>query len=319
MSDPTRKQLRKAAGRRSGVYNRRLALDAGLTDPMIRREVTAGIARRLAAGRFALEGAPSTWEQELHAAVLGIGGLGGVGYLAAAAFWRLTGYDPSPPEVLVPVGAGTRNPLTVVHRSRNLSPVDFTRVGGLPVTTPARTLVDLASVEPNREHFLRAFDDAICRRLATVEQIARTAERVIKGPRRGGSLIDAGLSTWSDGPLPDVFGEMTVVRLLVEAGYPEPVRQHTIYAADGRKIGRVDCAYPWAKLAIERDSQRWHGGNRAVDRDVRRELEIQAAGWTVRRVTQREVAEGGARFLAAVEVVLRPFLDAGAHLRAAAS
>jgi hypothetical protein len=209
-------------------------------------------------------------------------------------------------EVLVPVGRGTRNPLALTHRSRNLDSRDFvTAPQGFRITTVARTLVDLASIETDTARFMSAFDDAICRGLTTVRQVEAVILRVVRGARRGRRLLDAALAQWPAHDAPQNFGEMQVVRLLIDAGLPAPVTQHEVRHPDGRLIARVDCAYPAHRLAIERDSQRWHGSRRAVDRDIRRELALQAAGWEVRRISKGEIDSGAANFLAAVKRVLR--------------
>lgn len=311
-------RLGRTSERRAGVFTRGDAVTAGMTDDHLQHLADVGVYRRLALGRYAVSGAPRDWMQEAWAAVVGLGDLGGLSHRAAATLWDLTGYPPGPVEVLAPVGSGSRNPLAIVHRSRNLDRRDFTKRSGLLVTTPTRTLLDLASTETDATRFLSAFDDAICRGLVRAENVARAAPRVIRGPRPGRELIDHALTAWTPGPDPSNSGEMAVVRLLLSAGYPAPERQFPIRDARGRLLARVDVAYPWASLAIERDSQRWHGSRGAVDRDVRRELQIQAAGWQVRRISEGELRMGGQRFLAAVEIALRPFLDAGAHLRQSA-
>lgn len=309
------RQLAPIARRQQGLITRKQAVESGLTDHHLRLGVNNGSLGRLARGRYADALAPASWVQEVWAALAGFAGHAAASHRTAAALFKLTGYPPGPIEVLVPVGLGTRNPLATVHRTRNLSS-HHTAIGphGLRITTAARTLVDLASVESDPARFLSAFDDAVCRGLTSTGQVAATAARVVRGGRPGRELIDAGLAQWTAGRGSDNFGEMEVVRLLVAAGLPAPLVQHEVRDGTGAFIARVDAAYPWARLAIERDSQRWHGSRRAVDRDIQRELRLQAAGWHVRRVSRGEMRAGAATFLAAVRMVLEPAIESGLHL-----
>ena len=297
------RRLSRAAGRHEGTFTRSTARKAGLSHSSLERAVAREWVDRLARDRYVVAGAPDTWHRRLEAAILGIES-GGASHGTAAVLWELPGFSPGEIELLVPVGRGSRNPLATIHRSRTLLATDFTALGRWPLTTPTRTLLDLARVAPTVA-LLEAFDDAICRGLTTPERIARHAARVLRqAPRDAKALVDQALAAWTVGPLPANRGEMAVVRLLLEAGFPPPERQVEVRARDGRLIARVDLAYVRDKLAIERLSRRWHGSGAAQVRDAARRLELQAAGWRVIEVTSREIAEGGARFLAAV----------GAHL-----
>ena len=89
----------------------------------------------------------------------------------------------------------------------------------------------------------------------------------------------------------------TETRLLIMAArLPEPVVQFVVRRA-GRFIGRVDLAYPELKIAIE-----YEGDGHRVDRrqwrsDIRRQRELEAAGWIVIRVTEADLADGGESLL----------------------
>lgn len=302
-------RLARHAARHQGVATRGAALDLGLTDEQLAKRVEIGTLRRLAPGRFAFTAAPQGWEQELEAALAGVGAVGGLARETSAALWSFAGYEPGPVKVVVPVGFGSRNPLAIVHRSRTLVPSDLTTLGPWRLTTPTRTLLDLARNERDAGRFLMAFDDAICRRLVTTERIARHAPRVMRRARRDAiDLLDRALAAWPSGSLAENAAEMEVVRLLLNAGFPQPERQVRVSDASGRFAGRVDLAYPWARLGIERLSRRWHGSAEARARDAVRRRKIEAAGWTLIDVTSDEVAAGAANFLAVVHTHLAPLL-----------
>jgi very-short-patch-repair endonuclease len=74
--------------------------------------------------------------------------------------------------------------------------------------------------------------------------------------------------------------ELRTARVLTDAGFPEPVRQHEV---DG--IGRIDLAYPDRRIAFEYDSDAWHSGVARRHRDAHRRNALRFAGWTVIEVT----------------------------------
>lgn len=302
-------RLARQAARHEGVFVRAAAHATGVTDEQLDRQVKRGTVRRLAPGRFAFTAAPPGWEQDLEAAQAGVGPDGGLSHATAAGLWQLAGYDPGPVEVLVPVGLGSRNPLAVVHRSRTLVPADLSTLGPWRLTTPTRTLLDLARTESTPARFLMAFDDAVCRKLVSTERVARHAPRVMRRARRSAvDLLDRALAAWPSGSLAANVAEMEVVRLLLDAGFPQPELQVRVLDARGRFVGRVDVAYPWARLGIERQSRRWHGSAEARARDASRRAKIEGAGWTLVDVTSDEVAAGAANFLAVVHAHLAPFV-----------
>lgn len=145
-----------------------------------------------------------------------------------------------------------------------LEPGDRTVRDHVPLTHAARTLADLAR-NSSRDLLEEAVDDVLCRRLTTLERLADAA------PPRLRSVLAA----WTPGALPGSPAEMALVRQLLDAGLPQPVRQYWIASAHAR----VDLAYPAERIAIELDSFRWHAGRRAFDSDRSRGNRIVAAGW----------------------------------------
>jgi very-short-patch-repair endonuclease len=92
----------------------------------------------------------------------------------------------------------------------------------------------------------------------------------------------------------------TETRLLLRDFHlPEPVVQHTV-VVDGRFVARTDLAYPEWRIAIE-----YEGDHHRTDRDqwradIRRQRDLEDNGWIVIRVTQLDLAEGGAALAARV-------------------
>jgi len=90
--------------------------------------------------------------------------------------------------------------------------------------------------------------------------------------------------------LPAGVADMRVVRALLAAGLPDPVRQYEIWI-DGELVARVDLAYPAERLAIELDGFRWHAGRGPFRSDRLRGNRIEAIGWRLLRAAPEDVDE----------------------------
>ena len=131
------------AAKQHGVVSRRQLAAIGIDDSGIRRRVAQGRLHRVHPGVYAVGYSRLTAEGRWMAAVLACGRSAVLSHLDAAALWRI--YD----------GMGARVHVTVlsrrvvagvwVHRARRLHPEDVTVRQEIPVTTAARTLVDLTA------------------------------------------------------------------------------------------------------------------------------------------------------------------------------
>ena len=182
-----------------------------------------------------------------------------------------------------------------VHRAGR---VDGTVRDRVPVSRPARMLVDLAGVVGGAV-LEEAVDDVLCRRLVSLKRVRGAADA--HGSGRGSRALRSVLEAWNGDALPAGVAEMRMVRELLAAGLPDPVRQHEI-RADGELVARVDLAYPDERLAIELDGFRWHAGRGPFRSDRTRGNRIEAAGWRVLRAAPED---GGALCRAAAALVRR--------------
>jgi very-short-patch-repair endonuclease len=188
-------------------------------------------------------------------------------------------------------------PGVVIHRVGPLPAVDLTTLDGIPVTSPARTLIDIAAVAP-RESVEEALDDALRRGIVSVARLRWRLSELGNSGRRGvGTIRDLIAARGGGEPVPKSVFETRLLRHLRAAGLPIPVRQHEIRVR-GRLVARVDFAYPERRLAIEADSRRWHTGRVRWERDLARRNELTALGWRIVHVTWSELSsdpEGVAR------------------------
>lgn len=218
---------------------------------------------------------------------------------SAAALWCLRGADRPPVvEVTVPGAARHRLAGVVVHRSAQLPSCDVTRRSAVPVTTPARTLLDLGAVAPQLVE--AAMEDALLRGLVSLSSLRRVLERSGAQGRAGTAVLrrlvderDPSLAP-TESPLEDAL-----LGLLRRHGLPEPVRQHPVALPGGRLV-RLDFAYPDLKLGIEADGRIWHSGRADFQRDRERGNLLARLGWTVLRFGSDDLRRRGDRV--AVEV-----------------
>ena len=173
----------------------------------------------------------------------------------------------------------------LVHRTHDLDPDHRTSVDGLPCTTVARTVVDLAPGVSDRR-LGAILDDLVVRRrvdLAEVDMVLSSVARQGKpGVRRMRRVLS---SRWGQDHSASIL-EQRARSLLAKSGLPRPVSEFPIPWSDGR---RFDDAYPDQKLAIEWDGRKYHGQFSAFEADRRRDREALENGWRVLRFTWNDV------------------------------
>jgi hypothetical protein len=173
----------------------------------------------------------------------------------------------------------------VIHQSQ-LPAVDLTVNDTIPVTTPARTLLDLAAVVP-ADALEEAFDDALRRGLVTVRRLRWRLEELGRRPgvttvRR---LIEARTGVVG---IPESVPETRMARLIERSGLAAPVRQHEI-RENGRLIARADFAWPEQRLIVEVESRRWHSSRIRWQHDLARRNRLTRLGWRVVHVTSGDL------------------------------
>ena len=276
-------QLNRLAARQYSLAHHDHALEVGMTPRQVQDRLAAGLLVPVHRGVYRLAGVPESAEQALLAACMAAGRGSVASHRSAAALWRLRGVECQHPEVTVPGTACPTLRSVVVHRTDRLEPVDVSRCSRVPVTTPARTLLDLGAVVAV-EAVESALEDALMRRLVTFELLGRTLGR-LGGPGRRGAGVLRQLVQERDpttAPTQSVL-EDALLRVLRQGGLPRPVRQYQVGGA------WVDFAYPGLRLGIEADSGIWHGGRLDVQRNSDKGNALVARGWRVLHFTWGDV------------------------------
>jgi hypothetical protein len=267
-------QLARLAAEQWGVLTLDELVRCGLSYKTVEDRVRRGHLHRLHRGVYAVGHPNLPLQGRFLAAVKACGPGAVLSHFSAAALYELVRWDDRYPEVTTPTPR--RHPGIRAHRSSMLDVHQTTRHKGIAVTTPARTLVDLAAAFEYGA-LRRAVRQA--QRLTTVRQILETLDRL--GPRRGCSKLTKILAT---GPAPTRSElEDTVLELLLNAGFAHP-DVNVPLTLGGRRI-IPDFRWPAQRLVIEADGAEWHDNRLAREDDAERQAILEAHGERVLRVT----------------------------------
>ena len=235
-----------------------------------------------------LVGTQRTFRQRAMAAALDAGPGAAVSHEAAAALWRLPGFLPGPLQASRAVGrSGARSSLATVHRTCCLPDQHVTRTEGIPVTTVARAIFDLAGVlHPGKTE--RALDNALARGLTTVGAVRAVAAELCTSGRAGSAVMRRLLADRVEGYVAPESGlEARFLSIVHAAGLPVPVRQRDLGGEEW--IGRVDFLYPEKRLVVEIDSDLHHSTLSDGAADADRDRALHGAGYRVVRIGEELV------------------------------
>jgi very-short-patch-repair endonuclease len=255
-------------------------LAAGLAPPTVDRRVNRRRLRPLHQGVYVVGPVLVPRAREL-AAALACGPGAAVSHWSAAGLWEMATVRAGPVEVGIPHG-DRRHPGIRIHRVGGYGPDEVTRLDRIPLTTPARTLLDLASVAAGRQ-LERTVAEALARRLVREPDVLALLER--HGPRPGTRRLRAILAPGAVAPLTRSEAEELFLKLVREARLPAP-------EANVRVAGyEVDCYWRAARLVVEIDGFAFHSSARKFESDRRRDQVLVAAGVRVMRVTWRQLTQ----------------------------
>jgi very-short-patch-repair endonuclease/predicted transcriptional regulator of viral defense system len=267
------RRLVRLAERQHGVITRRQLLDLGLSDAAVCRRVKDGRLHRVHRGVYAVGRPTLTVHGRFFAAVASCGPTAALSHASAAALWGLLP-EPRGARVDITVSSGggrRRRGAVIVHRAP-LREEEVVVKGGIKVTTPARTIVDLADGRSERQ-IERVLDEAAYLRLDLSELAVRAGRRGAGRLRRVLTRHQPG-ATWTRSER-----EERMLLLLQRCRLPRPELNRGI---EGHE---VDFVWRANRLIVETDGWRAHGTRRAFERDRRRDVELTAAGWRVLRVS----------------------------------
>jgi very-short-patch-repair endonuclease len=293
-------RIDEIAARQHGDVTRKQLQEAGLTARMIFRRAAQLRLVRIHRGVYRIGPVVSPHAREM-AAVLACGTGAVLSGWSAAGLWQL----PPPPEALAEsgvvfvtvAGPGCGRPGIRLRRVSALHPSEVTRHKGIPVTTAARTLLDIAA-DLARHQLVRELERSVGQ--AQREKLTTTAELnslLARHPTRPGAALLRQV----------VGGEVAATRsqaeerllaLLRSARLPMPRVNHSVAGYI------VDFHWPAQRLVVEVDGFRYHTQRDRFESDRTRDLDLAAVGVTVIRVTWRQLTKEASAIIAQIALAL---------------
>lgn len=271
------------ADRQHGVVARRQLVALGYSTGAIHRRVRRGFLCPVHRGVYAVgRTTPGRWGRWM-AAVLACGPEAVLSHRSAAQLWGVVPLGGGfAIEVTRPTSARRRETIRA-HQAR-LREDEVARVEGIPATSVARTLFDLAAVVPFRQ-LERAFHEVEVRRLTDRVPVPVLLER--HPGRRGAAGLRRLLASREPAGVTENELEERFLAFLDARGFPRPLLNATLPV--GGRLLRPDCMWPRERLIVELDGGAVHRTDRAFEGDRRRDRELLAAGWRTIRVTWRQL------------------------------
>ena len=224
------------------------------------------------------------------AAVLACGPNAALSYRSAAALHEIRRTARTNIDVTIPGRSPRKHAGIDVHRSTTLTPEDVTTVHGIPCTTVARTILDLAQVIKGRP-LERALDQAEILGLLDLAALDDQIERNKARPaaRRLQAVLDqhyiGSTPTWSE-------LEEALLAACRRAKLPMPEVNALIDPHDSDPTAiRVDFVWREQRVIVETDGHETHHTRRAFEEDRLRDQRLIVAGWTVIRITWRQLTQ----------------------------
>jgi very-short-patch-repair endonuclease/predicted transcriptional regulator of viral defense system len=274
---PDRAVARRAA-RQFGVVSIAELRECGLSYDAVGRRVRKGWLHPLHRGVYAVGHASPPLEGRFIAAVKACGDGTLLSHYSAAALFGFVQWDDRYPEVTLVGTTNRRHRGLRVHRTASLDPVDRFSHKGIPITAPARTLVDLACLLDYRS-LRRAIRHAQSLRLVDLRDLVEVTSRL--GRRRGSQNLVRILAT---GPAPTRSElEDIVLDLILNAGFRRP-DVNAALRINGRCVV-PDFRWPERGLVVEADGAAWHDHKLSREDDAARQALLEAHGERVLRVT----------------------------------
>jgi very-short-patch-repair endonuclease len=242
---------------------------------------------------------PPTWHQRLLAACLA--GPAVASHRSGGVLWTFPIDDRDLIEVTAVRHLRRTSGEVIWHESYLLDERSVTEIDGVPVTSAARTVVDLAGVLPHDE-LLRVLDDALRRRLVTTASLAALVERL--GPARiGAARMRAALELRIGRAVPESDLETRFEQLLRNHGLPMPVAQYEVVAPDRRRF-RIDFAYPDRRVGIEVMGAAFHAPPDRWNADLERLAVLESMNWRMLVFSYEQVTRASSVVVAALEQAL---------------
>ena len=270
------------ASSQRGRVKRQQLLAAGIAPTTIKRMIRRGLLISEHAGVYAAAQAPDVPLAREAAALLACGDRAVLSHRSAAALWGLVDPPKGPVEVtLAGADRGRKRSGIKVHRVAGMLRRDVTIHERLPVTSPARTVLDVCAGGDAREAE-RVLDEAlVVLEIVRRDQLIDVVQRA--GNHQGKSLLRGLMKERSGSNLTESEAERRFLKIVREAGLPPPETQVPFNGF------RLDFLWRDLGVVFEVDGRRYHSSRRAFNRDRRKDAAMKAADLDPNHVARDEV------------------------------
>jgi hypothetical protein len=267
------------AGRQHGVVSRHDLLALGYSPAAIEHRIATGRLHLLRRGVYAVGWPGLTRERRWMAAILACGEEAALSHRSAAALWGIGKERGNQIDISVRQRSEHRRAWIRARRRPALPEEDIVVRDNIPVTCPARTLLDLAT-ELRTKALERAVNEADKHDLINPEalRIALDGYAGEPGVRRLRALLDRHAFCLSDSDLEVLFRPIAA-----SAGLPQPLTKQEVNGFE------VDFHWPDLGLVVETDGLRYHRTTSTQTRDQIRDQIHTAAGLISLRFTHFQV------------------------------
>lgn len=284
------------AAQQHGVVARRQLVASGISHTKIARLVERGLLIRLHRGVYAVGHSSLRIEGRRMAAVLACGPGAVLCDRTAAGVWGVRPDNRARWDIAVP-GAGGRGRHGIRVRRRKLDSRDITTIDGVPVTSLARTYLDLAACVA-LDHTARALERGEQLQIFDLRAIDDVLDRH-RGHRGAAQLRVALERMRPDHDRLRSRLEREALELIERLGLPSPLLNTQLHGHE------VDLHWPAHRLVVELDSRTYHDTATAFEDDRRRDADHLLGGYRVLRITRRRFDEDRADVAAALRSLLR--------------
>lgn len=274
-------QLVQLSQRQYGIFTRRQAIELGFTDGGISWRVRSGQWIRVYPSVYMNASSPRTWASYLRASSFAWGDDAWIAGPAAAAWWGIKPFEPCAAALIVPPDRQRALPHDVIRAT--LLPADKAIHKGIPVTSPLRTLRDVATM--NDDLLEEAVDSALHQGLVSIARLRWYIDAFGGRGKAGMGRLRSTLADRTRAPSESVF-ESRLFASIKKAGLPLPTRQHTVRLPSGKRA-RIDFAYVRERVAVEALGFADHGARLRWEKDQARHADLAALGWIVIPITWR--------------------------------
>ena len=293
-----------------GTFTHLEAAKNGINANVLTRLVRDNVIERVRPGVYRFTSTEVTWKHDLYAATVGLHTV--ASHFSAGPLQRFDGFEiaPEKPEILCHHKKPVHNDMALVRRTTWLPKNDTMIVDGIPCTTVARTIVDLA---PFVDHDTRIrMVDHAQRTGSSMTWLIDRAEKMIKHGRSGPSdILDIARRRIGGYRVPESWFERLLSQCLRSPLLEGIVRQYELRTPRGVFVARFDFAVPWARLGIEAHSRSYHLGETVEWYDEDRDMRATKEGWAITYLGFAATRQPAAVRRDIEEIVIRRATDLG--------